>query len=336
MKTKHILVLGSGSVGKRHARNFAALGCEISCFDPREDRRSELASEVKIRKAYDNWYEALEDGASDGVVVASPTAYHAVQAEEAMRRGIPVLLEKPLAKTAVEAREMAAVHEATSTPLLLGYTWRWWPPLKKARVAITAGELGTIRHVQFYMSAHLADWHPWEPYQEFFMSSASEGGGALLDESHWIDLMYWFFGKPEAVYAQVERISDLEIDSDDNVDILVEYGSGLRASVHLDLYGRPHEKSIRFVGSKGTLVWSAEPNELRIGRGSGQEWEYERFDYERNEMFTQVAQEFITVLDGHPPKGCTVSDGVAVMEFIESVRRSSVEGRKITLEDHGV
>ena len=336
MKTKHVLVLGSGSVGKRHARNLAELECEISCFDPREDRRGELASEVEIRKAYDDWHEALEDGAPDGVVVASPTAYHAEQAKEAMRRGIPVLLEKPLAKTAVEAREMAAVHEATSTPLLLGYTWRWWPPLKKARDAITAGELGTIRHVQFYMSAHLADWHPWEPYQEFFMSSASEGGGALLDESHWIDLMYWFFGKPEAVYAQVERISDLEIDSDDNVDILVEYGSGLRASVHLDLYGRPHEKSIRFVGSKGTLVWSAEPNELRIGRGSGQEWEYERFDYERNEMFTQVAQEFITVLDGHPPKGCTVSDGVAVMEFIESVRRSSVEGRKITLEDHGV
>jgi predicted dehydrogenase len=68
------------------------------------------------------------------------------------------------------------------------------------------------------MAAHLADWHPWERYQDFFMSSKTMGGGAILDESHWLDLMLWFFGTPEKLFAKVDKISDLEIETDDNVD----------------------------------------------------------------------------------------------------------------------
>ena len=57
-----------------------------------------------------------------------------------------------------------------------------------------ANAVGGLRHARFVMSAHLADWHPWERYQDFFMASRDQGGGALLDESHFIDLMLWFFG----------------------------------------------------------------------------------------------------------------------------------------------
>ena len=73
------------------------------------------------------------------------------------------------------------------------------------------------------MSAHLADWHPWEQYQDFFMAKKNLGGGALLDESHWIDLMVWFFGLPQSIIGKVEKISDLDIETDDNVDFLSLY-----------------------------------------------------------------------------------------------------------------
>ena len=78
-----------------------------------------------------------------------------------------------------------------------------------------------ILSVTFTMSAHLADWHPWERYQDFFMSNAAMGGGALLDESHWLDLMLWFFGMPDRLFAKIEKLSDLEIETDDNVDMQI-------------------------------------------------------------------------------------------------------------------
>ncbi|MBL6958314.1 MAG: gfo/Idh/MocA family oxidoreductase, partial [Rhodospirillales bacterium] len=73
MSGPHILIVGSGSAGQRHARNLAELGCRISCVDPRQDRREELSGEVPVEDAYSGLTEAL--GAAPGLqgaVVASP------------------------------------------------------------------------------------------------------------------------------------------------------------------------------------------------------------------------------------------------------------------------
>lgn len=329
MTAPHILIVGSGSVGKRHARNLAALGCRISCVDPRAERRDELAAETPVVGSHSTIDAALAAGGLDGVVVGSPTAFHPAQTIAALDAGLPVLLEKPVAKTAAEARTIYDAEQRTGVPVLLGYTWRWWPPLLQVRACLNEGAIGKIRHVQFHMSAHLADWHPWEPYQEFFMASAAQGGGALLDESHWIDLMTWFFGTPVELSGRVEKISDLDIETDDNVDALAVYPDGLRVSLHLDLYGRPHEKYIRFIGENGTLFWSADPNRITVGKQSGQVWDEEVFTCERNDMFTAVARDFLDVVGGRSKPSCTLADGLKVMDLIEAIRTSSAEGRTV-------
>ncbi len=326
MTDPHLLIVGSGSIGKRHARNLASLGCRISCVDPREERRKELAAETPVIGSYPTIEDALSIGGLDGVVVGSPTAFHPAQTISALEAGLPVLLEKPVAKTAAEAHAMREAERRTGVPVLLGYTWRWWPPLARVRALLGESAVGTLRHVQFHMSAHLADWHPWEPYQEFFMASAAQGGGALLDESHWIDLMIWLFGMPAELSGRVEKISDLNIETDDNVDALAVYPDGLRVSLHLDLYGRPHEKYIRFIGERGTLLWSADPNRLAIGRQSAHVWEAENFTFERNEMFMAVAREYLDVVTRRVSPSCTLTDGIKVMELIEAIRDSSARG----------
>jgi predicted dehydrogenase len=325
----HILIIGSGSVGKRHARNLAALGCTISCVDPREDRRAELAAETPVIGAFATVEEALKAGGLYGVVVASPTAFHPSNTIAALEAGLPVLLEKPVAKTFDEAWQMHEAQQRTGVPVLLGYTWRWWPPLRRVRALLEEKTVGALRHVQFHMSAHLADWHPWEPYQEFFMASAAQGGGALLDESHWIDLMLWLFEQPWKIMGRVEKISDLKIDTDDNVDVLAIYqGPGelnFRVSLHLDLYGRPHEKFIRFVGEHGTILWSADPNRIMVGFEAGQNWQEKTFSYERNDMFVEVAKEYLDVVAGKAEPSCTLLEGINVMHLIEMIRQSSAE-----------
>ncbi len=328
---RHILIIGAGSVGKRHTRNLSAVGCRISCADPRADRRAELAAETAIAGSFATAEEALAAGGLDAVVVATPTACHRENTLAALEAGLPVLLEKPVAKTLADATDMLVAERESAVPVLLDYTWRWWPPLARVKDLLRGGAVGPLRHVQFHMSAHLADWHPWEPYQQFFMASAAQGGGALLDESHWIDLMVWLFGSPAHLIGRVEKISDLDIDSDDTVDALVVYPNGLRISIHLDLYGRPHEKFIRFVGDGGTLMWSAEPNRIAIGHESGQVWKEERFDCERNDMFVAVAREFVDVVEGRAPPSCTLGEGARVMALVEAIRTSSAERRAVTI-----
>jgi predicted dehydrogenase len=182
------------------------------------------------------------------------------------------------------------------------------------------------------MSAHLADWHPWERYQDFFMAKKELGGGALLDESHWLDLMVWFFGMPKEVIGKVETLSSLEIDSDDNVDILASYEDGKRVYVHLDIYGRPHERFIRFVGENGSIYWSSDPNQIQITAGDTGKQKIEEFEYERNDMFIGVAKEFLSVIDGQKEMTCSIHDGINTMKLIEAIRKSSQSGTKETLD----
>ncbi len=330
--SKHLLIVGSGSVGKRHARNLAALGCRISCMDPREDRRAELVAETPCVGSFATLEAALAAGGLDGVVIGSPPAVHVAQTTAALAAGLPVLLEKPVSPDLATTRALRDAAASAAVPVLLGYTWRWWPPLERVRELLAQEAIGKVRHVQFQMSAHLADWHPWERYQDFFMASSALGGGALLDESHWTDLALWLFGQPDHVFARVEKLSDLEIDTDDNVDMLWRYDCtlGPRIGLHLDIFGRPHEKFIRFSGERGTLLWTADPNCIRWGKGMAG-WEHvEEFGCERNDMFVAFAREFLDVLAGARPS-CTLDDGVNVMQVVEAARRSHAQCREIAM-----
>lgn len=332
MSQKHILVVGMGSAGKRHARNLASLGCRISGVDPRADRRADQDEYLTLVDAHATIETALQaPDKPDAVVIASPPAFHVEQAITALGAGLPVLLEKPLSPTLDDAKRLVAQQKSTGLPVMLGYTWRWWPPIAKVRQLLADRAVGAPRHVSFFLSAHLADWHPWERYQDFFMAHANMGGGALLDESHWIDLMLWFFGMPECISASIDKISDLDIDSDDNVDLIARYGDGLQASVHLDLYGRPHQKFIRIIGEKGTILWSEQPNRIAIGVEAVENWQETHFDCERNDMFAALVQEFVDVLDGKTKQTCDLNDGLRVMRVIEAARESHQTGTTIRL-----
>jgi predicted dehydrogenase len=330
--SKHILIVGTGSAGKRHARNLHALGCKLSCMDPRQDRLDEIrAEQTNLKAVYTSLEHAFASGNNfDGAVVASPPSVHVDQCLSALQSGVPVLLENPVSPDLSAALKLQAAVQNTGVPFLLGYTWRWWPPLQKVKQLLEDRAVGDLKFVKFTMAAHLADWHPWERYQDFFMASKTLGGGALLDESHWLDLLLWFFGMPEKLFARVEKISDLEIETDDNVDMLVYYADNLRVSLHLDLYARPHEKTIQFVGRDGTLIW--EPNLIKIGQEMDPAWKIEEFDYDRNDMFVGVAEEFLNILSGGSIKTCTIEDGVRVMHLIEAARESSVDQKVVKLD----
>lgn len=319
-----IIVIGSGSVGKRHAMNLMKFGCKICFVDNNVDRAKNLNLELNGVGGYSSISEANSKHLFNGAVIAAPTSFHKDLTVEILNLGIPILLEKPITFNLEEALLLSNYPTNIQNLILLGYTWRWWPPLIEVKNMLEGNIIGKIFHVHFHMSAHLADWHPWERYQDFFMSKKELGGGALLDESHWIDLMIWFFGMPKSVYGKVDKISHLEITSDDIVDVIFMY-EDMHVTMHLDLFARPHEKSIRFVGSEGTINWQVNPNQISIGKTESQTWQILEFNCERNDMFESLIKEFITIISSHDnlPK-CGISDGVNVMRVIDAIRNSTI------------
>ncbi len=331
MTLPHILIVGSGSVGRRHARNLAQLGCRLSAMDILADRCQQLLGEIGQAgaNAYTSLDAALADETFAGAVIASPPSLHVEQTLACQRLGLPILLEKPVSPALDQALHLFKAYQSSTTPLLLGYTWRWWQPLQQVRRMLADGVVGNLRHVRFVLSAHLADWHPWESYQDFFMAHKHLGGGALLDESHWIDLMLWFFGMPTSLYAKIDKLSDLEIDTDDNVDMVVTYNNGLVVTLHLDLFGRPHQKQIEFTGEKGTLRWTETPNEIAVSSDMAGGWKVVPFTCERNDMFLSLAREFLDVASGKTIPSCCLEDGIRVLQIVEAARASNQAGTTV-------
>ncbi|HVF53671.1 MAG TPA: Gfo/Idh/MocA family oxidoreductase [Actinomycetota bacterium] len=323
MTKPRILVIGTGSVGKRHATNLIALGCSISGVDPRRDRRQEFESIDGVATSYESVGAAFDGSDYDGVVIATPPILHIPQSAEVLAvQDVPLLIEKPLATTLSAAREWSVGLERPER-ILVGYTWRWSRALRHIRELLKSRRIGEFLHARGIMSSHLEDWHPWERYQDFYMSQAALGGGALLDESHWIDLFLWLLGRPTGLFATVGKISALEIDADDNVDVLLMYSSGRTAYLHLDLFGRPHETSLQIVGSQGRIDWSERSGVVSVSLHASPNPEEFHFPDSRNEMFASLAREFLELVLGKRAElTCSISDGLAALAVIDAARES--------------
>jgi predicted dehydrogenase len=328
---KKILIIGCGSVGQRHATNLAKYNCELHFIDTDLNRLEAATSGYFNSKGYGDLNSALTSDTFDGAIICSPTKYHVEQASLLISHGVIVLLEKPLGMNVAEGRHLEKIIQSFDGKLLLGYTWRWWPPLLKLRELINSKVSGEIKYAHFFMSSHLADWHPWEDYRNFFMAQRDLGGGALLDESHWIDLIIWIFGMPYTVQGKVCNFSNLEIDSDDNVDAYFEYRD-LGIHLHLDIYGRPHQKKIHLIAENGSLVWMADPNEIQVYSGDGH-LDLISYNCVRNDMFEFELADFYKLLNGEKVNSCGIKEGLYVMSVIDAIRESSRSGSKIFLNN---
>lgn len=307
-----ILIVGAGSIGKRHAQNFHSLGCEIGAVDPQETRRQEM-SYLLPALTFDSLESALKQQ-WDAAVIATAPALHIQQRNQIP---CPVLMEKNLCLPG-EDNSNLLVGERD----LMGYSWRWWPNISHAKLLMD--QVGEVSHVSFTMAAHLADWHPWEAIEHFY---AAERGG-VLNEAHWHDVMLWFFGMPNSVFSSHRKISNLPIRTPDILDSIFFYDD-FNVSFHYDLIARPHNRSMQIVGERGTLAWF--PDRIRLGYFKGEEWATYPNKNERNDMFRAEAAHFLRVIVGQEKPLCTIEDGKNVMRLLDASVKSSGTSRVVEL-----
>lgn len=166
----------------------------------------------------------------DGVIVAVPHALHLPLAETLLRRGRPVLMEKPLAISTAELEAMAAIVRETGTPLVGGYMYRHNRAAHLVRRILSEGWLGRLE--RFTLEFGVASG--WPAASGFYWDRQQAGGGVLIDSgSHMLDLLLWWLGDVEAVvYRDDSR-------------------GGVEAECHLDLTLRGAQGAV-----SGTVVLS--------------------------------------------------------------------------------
>ena len=329
-----LLVLGCGSIGKRHIGNFKCLGIRhIVAVDPRPDRREEVKQRFGLSAVYATLEEALTEKL-DGAVICSPTSMHIQPALELARRGVHLMIEKPISHNLDGVDELLKICGERRLACFVAYVMRFYPPLVTIKRLIDDGAVGRVWSIRTENSSYLPDWHPWEDYRSFYMAKKDEGGGAILDESHTIDYMRWFFGEADRVYAFNGKISTLEIDSDDLAEMVVRFQSGAVGTIHLDLLGRTPRKNLEVIGSEGTLLWDWEGHEVRLFRAATKAWE--RFPHQvddYNKVYIAESRHFLECARTGAVPLISGEDGKRTLQLILAAMESSRLDRSVPV--HG-
>jgi predicted dehydrogenase len=142
-------VVGLGYWGPNLARNFNLLAdTELTwCCDADPSRHAAFAGQFTDARFTTELDDLLGDPDLDAVCVATPVPTHHAVARAALLAGKHVFVEKPLAWTAAEARELEALARGTSRTLMVGHLLRFHPGVVKLRELIDEGELGEVLYV---------------------------------------------------------------------------------------------------------------------------------------------------------------------------------------------
>ena len=249
-----ICIVGAGSIGKRHIENLTQSGEDsIQVIEP---DISKWWEDELLPSSFHATFDDLSDDPADkadGAIICTPTHLHSECALPFLEQGIPVLIEKPLSHDLKSAIELAPHHRL----IKVGYTLRNAPYVQAIKDSLDL--IGKPLFIEASVGQYLPDWHPDEDYRDWYMAHWYQGGGAALDLSHEIDLVQHLMNSriSNATGFSV-HISDLEISSDDLTEIHGRFTSGVRFRVHMDLIDRKYHRSLKIIGSLGTVVWDSE------------------------------------------------------------------------------
>ena len=199
--------------------------------------------------------EAALEGA-ELAVIASPPALHASQCAIALRRGLHVFCEKPMALTTADADDVMATAEASGRLLAVGLIRRNLPAARAIKTLLDAGTLGTPRSVSWFEGGPF-DWPVASPG---YFSLEQSGGGVLQDiGTHALDLLDWWLGPPELLEYADDAMGGVEA----NASLRLRCGAAeVRMRISRD-WARPNRVILR--GERGTIGWTVnEPLTLEL------------------------------------------------------------------------
>ena len=294
------LVIGYGSIGRRHADILNSIDTinKVTVLSSQNNLPFEtITSLEEIHKLNPNY-----------IVMASNTAIHHEQLVflENNIKGKKILVEKPLF-------DFFDDFQIINNQVFVGYNLRFHPLMKKIKEKIAERNLWSI---QVFCGSYLPDWRPERDYRESSSAMKKTGGGVLLDLSHELDYVQWLTGPIAVKYVVNEKVSDLEIETDDLLLLSGQTEDGAHLQVCLNYFTRSPLRQILIDGESISIRADLVENTLLVVERN----ETNKFSWpelERNETYRAQHK---AILNDNLSYLCTYGEGLAIMRLLDGIR----------------
>lgn len=322
------VVVGAGSIGRRHLRNLTARGERDLVAVRRSDEAldGEL-SDVRIAASVKDARGPAETIA----LICTPTARHVDDALDALRAGCHVLVEKPLAHKVDRVDELRKASSKAGVLLGVAHCFRFHALLALVRHAIDHGRVGRPLGGMVWCGQHLADWRPDRDHRDTYSAQSELGGGVLLDLVHELDYIDWLVGPVEAVSAEVRNTGVLGIDAEDVADVMLRGREGAVIACHLDYLARPATRGGRIIGERGTIEWDLLAGTGSVSDGRTAEALSLPLGWQRDDMYHAELAAFADAVAGRGTYPVDLDAGARAVRIVLAARESAAKGKRVSL-----
>ena len=257
-------LIGLGYIGKIHFRHCQKLAnTKLVATADLSKKALKTAKDMGVKKTYTDYKQLLKDPEIDAVIIALPTHLHAQCAEQAAENKKHILLEKPIARNTLEAKEIITAVQKHSVKLMMGYPMRFAKEFQQLKQKMNEGVLGDVEIAQAtYISSgplfHRAEGLTPNPVPEWWFNKELTGGGALMDlGSHIINLLRWYFGEITEIKSYLSYRFNMPFE--DSAICLAKFENNTKAIITVGWFSQDYQQNIQLCGTVKTIQSQHKP-----------------------------------------------------------------------------
>lgn len=327
---KQVLVIGGGSIGERHLRCFQRTGrCEAALCEINDDLRKQLCDRYAVRRSFADLQQAIDSG-FDAAVICTPAHLHVTMATMLARKGLHVLIEKPLSTTDVGLEELSALTTERGIAVSVAYVLRNHPALQAVKAAIDARRFGNPVQVVYCGGQHFPFYRP--AYRQIYYNNHATGGGAIQDAlTHMMNAAEWLVGPVTRLVADAEHCVLEGVDVEDTVHVMTRHGN-LPGSFSLNQHQPVNESTLTVLCEHGAVRFESHNSSWQTCHQPDQPWTTEEsFPMERDDLFVRQAHAFLDQLEGTQEAVCTLTEATQTLRVNLAALRSVQSQSWVTL-----
>jgi predicted dehydrogenase len=246
-----IAVIGAGNFGKNHVRTLHQLGVLSAVAEASAKLREQLAADYPGLRVHDSHQRLLEDPGISAVTIATPAHTHHEIAKAFMEAGKDVLVEKPMALTVADAKDLQRTAEKHGRILMVGHLLMHQPAVKFIHDFLKAGSLGKV----FTLHQERAKLGKVRAVENALWSLGVHDVAVLL---HLVG------EQPDHVSAFGHR--GLQPNIEDDLYVHLSFPSGIKATLHNSWLWPEDSRILRVIGEKGMVVYHEKENKVTLFR----------------------------------------------------------------------
>ena len=329
---KRILIVGSGSIAKRHLEiaKFLIPDSEVKVFSIHGKR------EINSRLLISSEPDAL-DFKPTIAVIANPSSMHLPIAKSLAVSGVHLLVEKPISNDLNGVRDLLNECKNSKSVLTVGYNLRFSDSLNHFKDALEKNLIGKPLIVNCEVGSFLPNWRTDSDYKNSVSAKRNLGGGVLLELSHEIDYLEWIFGSIHWARATIMRQSSLKIDVEDSALLTLgienSSNSNLVATLNMDFIRHDYVRNCLVVGELGSLKWDGIKHEVSLFEKDAKDWKV-LFSSKKSidDTYIEEWKDFLHCIEtGDSPRVSGV-DGFKTLQVIEAIRLSAPSGQQTMVD----